>query len=311
MTTKRLGKRRRGRPSAACTAWWLIDRRGPDLSPRGGRALRARAAQSRRLDDCHLLLPCDCNRVGVRERARGVSRGGRARARHRAYRTCLYVVRKTRCGAGTRHQRGLGRRGVDPGGSWWVIGDEEMAGRGVSHPVGRHGPDARRRLLHLGGQDEANRPRRRGRLPLSTRPRSPTHSAWSQSAARRSRSTKASSRSTASRWSKSSLATARYPRALGYPECQSTCRRAGCCARTRARGGIRSCATRRGHLPAADTSSRRATCSCSATTATTAATHASGGQCRSILVEGRAAFIWWSRDHRKTVHWDRIGRKID
>jgi signal peptidase I len=29
------------------------------------------------------------------------------------------------------------------------------------------------------------------------------------------------------------------------------------------------------------------------------------------LVEGRAAFIWWSRDPRGTIHWDRIGKKID
>jgi signal peptidase I len=29
------------------------------------------------------------------------------------------------------------------------------------------------------------------------------------------------------------------------------------------------------------------------------------------LVEGRPAFIWWSRDPRGTIHWDRIGRRID
>ena len=29
------------------------------------------------------------------------------------------------------------------------------------------------------------------------------------------------------------------------------------------------------------------------------------------LVEGRAAFVWWSRDPRGTIHWDRIGKKID
>jgi len=29
------------------------------------------------------------------------------------------------------------------------------------------------------------------------------------------------------------------------------------------------------------------------------------------LVEGRPAFIWWSRDPHGTTHWERLGRKID
>ena len=59
------------------------------------------------------------------------------------------------------------------------------------------------------------------------------------------------------------------------------------------------------------TSFRPATCSCSATTATTAATHASGVRCRSIWSRGVPRSSGGPAIRSGTMRWNRIGLKID